>query len=372
MLIRVGKSEGLRLDPFLVAGGNGRLLMLINAPEMKTGRYGHYASGGLVEWDLELSEFLEQRHLRAGKVPFELDIASTERLGREIEGGGNENSEYSDLIPTIVDELGWHYRAHHDATKTLHNVLALHDHLCRDGQYVRHLLYVMRTLGDIEHPNVVPPKVSIFDPLAGSYLLGSEYASHGRLSDRMPDGAQLPVRWAVAMADAILAGLDAIAEHDIYLSNLPAYAIGISKEGAAQIVPSLLAHEGKPEDGPKAVAVLLYQMLTGAAPLESNSLPPALVRKAIPESVSDVVLGALDGRYSNVVTLRADLRMVQGDIREESAEAITGSAMQRTYGFLEKLTGSTLVRLEASALKCEEDGNWDGLMAVLHAIIDAL
>lgn len=371
LLVRAGSQDALRLDPFVVAAPDGRLMSLLRAPGMRQVQYEDYASGQVIEWDVPLGGVLGERALRPWRVSLALDADSARRLDAEVTGPDRQIPGYSQAIPTAVEPGGDYFRAIHDETGRVHNVVVVHPHLARDPNTLRRLTESLRALGAIEHPNVVPPAQHCFDAASGGFVVGSEHPSHGRLIDRLPPGARLPVDWSARAADSLLAALDALAERRIYLSRLPAWAVSLDRDGVS-VVPFLVETEGRVEDAAPFVARLLYRMLTGEKPLP-EPMAPSLMRSDVPEGLERVVLNGLAGRYRTPLAMRADLRTARATLDgNEPAGALSIGAVQRVFAHLQRLRPGPLVDLEARAEACAEQSDADGALECLHAIVEAL
>ena len=342
LLVRGDGAEALRLDPLLVFGGDGRLLGLLGAPGMRRVRYEHHPSGRTVTWDVPLDVVLRERDLQLGRVPLDLDSGSVARLARLVAAAPPALPGYDAAVGTGTDALGDHFRAIHVASSSLHSVLRIHDHVARDPESVGGLLGCVDALLGLDHPAVAPPVTSGFDSESGGLIIGFPQPAHGRLADRIPLGARLPVRWALRVAASLLDGLQALAGRGILLRTLPPEAITVHGGGAVRVVPTLAERGGRPEDGPRAVATLLYRMLVGERPATGEPLPPSDHRKAVPEELDLVVMQGLRGQYADAEAMATDLRAADGRVPPEPPHAATAQAIQRTYAHLQRLAPDDL------------------------------
>ncbi len=368
LLVRPGADRALRMDPFIRHGADGRLMGYLCAPSDDRVQYEHYPSGSFSETTGSLADMLADRGTQ--HLAFDLDPASAARVEDKAAQRPIHIVGYAEAVTTAVDENGKHFRAVHEATGGLHNVVRIHRHLVRDSEYLRRVVATAQTLQAVEHPNLACPVESRFDPDSGCFVVGTPHSRHGRLIDRLPPGFTLPISWSLQAADGMLAALDALAERAIYLSALPGWAVSIGE--SVQIVPFLAGTEGRLEDGPRFVATLLYRMLTGEDPTEINPLAPSVVRKGVPEPVDHVIITALSGGYREPLNMRADLRTAAQSVEAESQSALQSVALNRTFAHLQRLRPGALETFETSSSEYETSGEWPGLLESLRHTIDAL
>ena len=370
LLVRPGYDVGLRLDPFLAPGEDDRLLGMLRAPGLGRITYEHYPSGTCVEHDVPLGRIMEERAQHFGYVPLGFDPASGQRVADEANQRRIDLLGYRDAIATAVSANGKHFRAISNESGQLHSVVRIHRHLVRDAEYLRHVVASAQALARVDHPNVAAPIYSRFDPESGCFVVGTDQAMHGRLIDRLPPGFQLPIGWALRTADSILAGLDALAEREIYLSALPGWAISLTEQ--VQVVPFLAGTHGRVQDAAGFVALLLYRMLCGEDPTEINPLAPSVLRKGVPETVDQVVLQALTAGYETPLAMRAALRAAGEGLEDADGESIRSVAVHRTFSHLQRLRPGALETLDAATRTHEASGDPEAMMASLHRTIDAL
>ena len=372
LLLRTGRPDGLRLDPFVVPGPGGRVMGLLNAPELSRVRYEHYASGSCVEWDVPLRNIVGERDLRPWRIQLGLDPDSANRLRREIDGTGRVVPGYVQAIPTAIEAGGEHFRAIHAHSAELHNVVMLHPHLVREESFLRETVASLEALSAIDHPNVARPCEYRFDSGSATFLIANAHPIHGRLADRMPPGARLPVRWSLRCVDAVLAGLDALAERHIYPARLPAWAVSVGAE--PQVVPFLIEAGGAKESGSVLVGQLLYRMLTGDDPSGTEPIAPGLLRAGVPAEVDRVVLDALARKFSTPLAMRAELRAAAANLPSQTHdEPGPGAvAVERIFAHLQRLRPAGVEALEAEAEARIEAGDAPGAIEALHRIVEAL
>ena len=85
--------------------------------------------------------------------------------------------------------------------------------------------------------------------------------------------------------------------------ELVSWAVSVGE--SVQIVPFLAGTEGRLEDAPRFVARLLYRMLTGEDPADTDPMAPSLLRKGVPEAVDAVERLASWDRSDDLATLLA-------------------------------------------------------------------
>jgi len=163
LLIKHQSSDAIRLDPFLVGGGGSSLHMLIHEMDEEHVLYGNYLRGAVTEWSLPLASILGSRDMRQGLVNLGLDDASERRVAAEISGSEHKLHGYEDVLLTVIDDAGRHFRANHIESGELHNVVLVHDHLGRNADYAGRLLSFVSSVAHVDHPAITTPSTQVFD-----------------------------------------------------------------------------------------------------------------------------------------------------------------------------------------------------------------
>ena len=378
LLMRPERPDALRLDPFLVPGGDGRLLSLMGAPDMVEIIYGHYPSGQQVIWDVPLGRVLAERGMRKGRIPLSLSEDSAMRLRNHVTVPTSELPGYVEAIQTTIDEQGEHFRAVDQKSGAIHSVVRMHPHRIRDEAHLQELILNAEQLRRIQHPNLATPDTIRFDAKRETLVTGTLHPPYGRLIDQMPPGTPLPVQWSIAVAEALLTAVEALSEHNVHLLSLPAWAVSLGAQSTDQtdvgsrvhVVPLLAGTGGRLADAGRMVATLLYQMLTGNPPDELE-LEPHIVRGAIPLPLSQLVMEGLDGVFEDPAAMRKKLHELSVSTNAPSGTEFANRAVARAFAHLQRLRPGVLSTLEEALVAAEAESDREASRACAQRLIEA-
>ena len=272
-------------------------------------------------------------------------------------------------------------------------IKVLPDHLSNDASFVSRFQREAKAAARLIHPNIV----SLFDfgSDGGTSFIVMEFVEGRTVSDTLEDtprlspgrAAEVAIGVARALARAHAAG---VVHRDITSSNVmisehetKVTDFGIShtlttddqattaRNGVIVGTAAYLSPEqarGSPAD-PRSdiysLGIVLYEMLTGKVPFQSESslataylhitdrpVPPSLLNADVPESLEAIVLRALakepNDRYASALDMEKDLqRFLSGDrvsatmmlepAPEQRWMAITPRPEDRKKGFLRRL-----------------------------------
>ncbi len=384
LLLDLGHSTprpALRLDPFLSGGGDGRLLMLAGAPGLVEARFSHYASGSSVLRDLPLNAVIRERAIRVHLVPLDVEGATWRRLREHVVQSPEPLPGYELPIFAGTDANGTWYRAWHAASQSAHSVQAFHEPACRDPAFVRGILDTVASVRKLEPPVAAPVEAQV-DVTTGRVIVGTAYPESGRLSDRMPPGAPLPVLWATTVVESILAALVHLDDAGVRPDRVVAPAVVVGPDGTARLVPDLSGRGGHPADLCRDVAELFFRMLTGeppAMPTDGEWSGPSLLRRTVSGDLDTIVVRGLGRHYADPRAMHADVREALNRAldSESGLQDMAREAAERAFGHLQALWPfelDTLAHRATAALAAlsetpNEAARTDRLAAVETAVV---
>jgi eukaryotic-like serine/threonine-protein kinase len=228
-----------------------------------------------------------------------------------------------------------------------------------DDEFVERFKREAQSAAALSHPNIV----SIFDRGAsedGTYYIAMEYLSGGTLKDRILSKGALPARTAAAVALQIAEALRAAHERGVIHRDIKPHNILITESGDVKVTDfgiaraassstmtrtgSILgtAHYISPEQamgepvGPASdlysLGVVLYEMLTGRVPFETDSSvgvpvkhvdeqprPPREINPEVPEAMEALVMRLLAKDPDDRPGSAAELIRELGRLRKSSS-----------------------------------------------------
>jgi serine/threonine-protein kinase len=260
----------------------------------------------------------------------------------------------------ILDELGRGgmavvYRARQTDLNRVVALKVLPAELARDQQYITRFLHEARSAAGLEHPHIVP----VYDVGSdnGTYYIAMKYVAGSTLRDLFT-GPRLSYERIAYYLDQVAGALDYahsrnIVHRDIKPSNMliesngwvyladfglarDMASTGLTQAGTLMGTPEYMAPEqaqGAGQIGPSvdiyALAIVLYELLTGKTPFEADTplglvvarlqespRPPSVYRADLPPAIEDVLMKALarrpEARYATAGEFMAAFHKAAG------------------------------------------------------------
>ena len=246
----------------------------------------------------------------------------------------------------------------------------LKDKYTENEEFVERFKREAQSAAALSHPNIVP----IFDRGAsedGTYYIAMEYLSGGTLKDRILSKGALPPRAAAAVALQIAEALRVAHERGVIHRDIKPHNILITDSGDVKVADfgiaraadaTTISHPGhilgsakymSPEQamgepvGPASdlysLGVVLYEMLTGRVPFETDSSvgvpvkhvdeqprPPREVNPEVPRAMEALVMRLLAKDPADRPGSAAELISELGRLREGSSPAPSSGEEETT------------------------------------------
>jgi serine/threonine protein kinase len=244
--------------------------------------------------------------------------------------------------------LGEVYRARDTRVGRTVAITVVTDRIAADPAQREPFLRAARAAAAVSHPNIVT-LYEIGDQDGRLYLV-YEFVQGPTLRTIIA-GRPLNPRRAVDLAGQIAEGLADAHAADLIHGGLTADTVIVTPKGHAKIAELGLApfsaetpaapREAPPADHPSpyradlfALGVILFEMLTGKAPVPGAGVP-SVINKSLPREIDPIVARALgkSGGYEAAATLAAELRSLGAmlDVRQDAQETAGAAVLQRAH-----------------------------------------
>ena len=252
--------------------------------------------------------------------------------------------QYKILEPAGTGALGEVYRARDTRVGRTVAITVVSDQIASNPARREELLTQARAAAAVSHPNIVTLyEVAEED---GRLYLVHEFVQ-GQTLRTIIAGRPLNPRRAVDLAGQIAEALADAHAADLVHGAITADTIVVTPKGHAKITDFGLAAfsrggttiGGAPDEAHAyradlfSLGVILFEMLTGSAPVPGAGVPSA-VNRLLPREIDPIVAKALgkSGGYEAAATLAAELRAVGAmlDVRQEAHEAAAPALMSRS------------------------------------------
>jgi serine/threonine protein kinase len=262
--------------------------------------------------------------------------------------------QYKILELAGAGTLGEVYRARDNRVGRTVAITVVTDEIASNPELRQEFLRRARAAAALSHPNIVTLYEVGDDDDGGLYLV-YEFVQ-GQTLKTIIGGRPLNPRRAVDLAGQVAEALADAHSGDLVHGAMTADTIVVTPKGHAKITDFGLAGFSKGAAGPAETArpgpddpgahradffslgVILFEMLTGAAPAPGAGVPSA-VNRSSPREIDAIVAKALgkSGGYEAAATLAAELRAVGAmlDVRQDAHEAAVPTIRarpKRTYG----------------------------------------
>jgi eukaryotic-like serine/threonine-protein kinase len=252
--------------------------------------------------------------------------------------------QYKILEPAGAGALGDVYRARDTRVGRTVAITVVSDQIASNPARREELLTQARAAAAVSHPNIVTLYEIAED--GGRLYLVHEFVQGPTLRTIIA-GRPLNPRRAVDLAGQIAEALADAHAADLVHGAITADSIVVTPKGHAKITDFGLAAfapggttTAAASDDANAyradlfsVGVILFEMLTGSAPVPGAGVPSA-VNRSLPREIDPIVAKALgkSGGYEAAATLAAELRAVGAmlDVRQEAHEAAAPAVMSRS------------------------------------------
>jgi serine/threonine-protein kinase len=254
--------------------------------------------------------------------------------------------QYKVLEPAGPGALGDVYRARDTRAGRTVALTIVSDRIALDPSRRERFLDAARAAAGVSHPNIV----TLYDVGEddGHLYLVHEFIQ-GQTLKSVIGGRPLPPRRAIDLPSQIAEGMADAHAADLVHGHITAETVVVTPKGNAKIIDFGLAgwsaaggEAGGAEEAGRAggdigyradlfsLGVILFEMLTGHAPVPGAAVPSA-VNRSLPREVDPIVAKALgkSGGYESAVTLAAELRAVGAilDVRQEVHDVAAASVV---------------------------------------------
>ena len=260
--------------------------------------------------------------------------------------------QYKILELAGAGTLGEVYRARDNRVGRTVAITVVTDQIASNPGLRKEFLRQARAAAALSHPNIVTLYEVGDDDDGGLYLI-YEFVE-GQTLKTIIAGRPLNVRRAVDLAGQIAEALAEAHAADLVHGAMTADTIVVTPKGHAKIRDFGLATfsqaatatagaSNRAPDDPNAyladffsLGVILFEMLTGSAPVPGAGVPSA-INRSLPREIDPIVAKALgkSGGYESAATLAAELRAVGAmlDVRQDALEAASPVKMspRRSY-----------------------------------------
>jgi len=260
--------------------------------------------------------------------------------------------QYKILELAGAGTLGEVYRARDNRVGRTVAITVVTDQIASNPGLREEFLRQARAAAALSHPNIVTLYEVGDDDDGGLYLI-YEFIE-GQTLKTIIAGRPLNVRRSVDLAGQIAEALAEAHAADLVHGAMTADTIVVTPKGHAKIRDFGLATfshaatatagaSNRAPDDPNAyladffsLGVILFEMLTGSAPVPGAGVPSA-INRSLPREIDSIVAKALgkSGGYESAATLAAELRAVGAmlDVRQDAHEAASPVKMspRRSY-----------------------------------------
>ena len=260
--------------------------------------------------------------------------------------------QYKILELAGAGTLGEVYRARDNRVGRTVAITVVTDQIASNPGLRKEFLRQARAAAALSHPNIVTLYEVGDDDDGGLYLI-YEFVE-GQTLKTIIAGRPLNVRRAVDLAGQIAEALAEAHAADLVHGAMTAETIVVTPKGHAKIRDFGLATfsqaatatagaSTRAPDDPNvyladffSLGVILFEMLTGSAPVPGAGVPSA-INRSLPREIDPIVAKALgkSGGYESAATLAAELRAVGAmlDVRQDAHEAASPVKMspRRSY-----------------------------------------
>ena len=260
--------------------------------------------------------------------------------------------QYKILELAGAGTLGEVYRARDNRVGRTVAITVVTDQIASNPGLREEFLRQARAAAALSHPNIVTLYEVGDDDDGGLYLI-YEFVE-GQTLKTIIAGRPLNVRRSVDLAGQIAEALAEAHAADLVHGAMTADTIVVTPKGHAKIRDFGLAAfsqaatatagaSNRTPDDPNAyladffsLGVILFEMLTGSAPVPGAGVPSA-INRSLPREIDPIVAKALgkSGGYESAATLAAELRAVGAmlDVRQDALEAASTVKMspRRSY-----------------------------------------
>jgi serine/threonine protein kinase len=260
--------------------------------------------------------------------------------------------QYKILELAGAGTLGEVYRARDNRVGRTVAITVVTDQIASNPGLREEFLRQARAAAALSHPNIVTLYEVGDDDDGGLYLI-YEFIE-GQTLKTIIAGRPLNVRRSVDLAGQIAEALAEAHAADLVHGAMTADTIVVTPKGHAKIRDFGLAAfsqaatatpgaSNRAPDDPNAyladffsLGVILFEMLTGNAPVPGAGVPSA-INRSLPREIDSIVAKALgkSGGYESAATLAAELRAVGAmlDVRQDAHEAASPVKMspRRSY-----------------------------------------
>jgi len=248
--------------------------------------------------------------------------------------------QYKILELAGAGTLGEVYRARDNRVGRTVAITVVTDQIALNPGLREEFLRQARAAAALSHPNIVTLYEVGDDDDGGLYLI-YEFVE-GQTLKTIIAGRPLNVRRAVDLAGQIAEALADAHAADLVHGAMTTETIVVTPKGRAKIRDFGLAAfsrtatgaaeaSNRAPDDPNAyladffsLGVILFEMLTGSAPVPGAGVPSA-INRSLPREIDPIVAKALgkSGGYESAATLAAELRAVGAmlDVRQDALEA---------------------------------------------------
>ena len=256
--------------------------------------------------------------------------------------------QYKILELVGAGTLGEVYRARDNRVGRTVAITVVTDQIASNPGLREEFLRQARAAAAVSHPNIVTLYEAGDDDDGGLYLI-YEFVE-GQTLKTIIAGRPINPRRAVDLAGQIAEALADAHAADLVHGAITADMVVVTPKGHAKITEFGLATFSRVTPGTAgastralndsnayladlfSLGVILFEMLTGSAPVPGAGVPSA-INRSLPREIDSIVAKALgkSGGYESAATLAAELRAVGAmlDVRQEAHEAASPVAMSR-------------------------------------------